>query len=171
MGNKLDAGAPTPRLNLNLLDGGSVDVGGERDGYQLLVVYRGKHCPVCMNYLSQLNDLQDDFKAANTDLVVVSADPTEKASATRDEQGWTFPLAYDLSQEQMRTLGLYISQPRSDAETDRPFAEPGIFLTNPKGELQIVDISNAPWTRPELNALLRGINRLQELNYPIRGTM
>ena len=171
MGSKLDAGAATPRLTLDLVGGGSVDIGGARDGFQLLVVYRGKHCPVCMNYLAGLNDLQGELAAANTELVVVSADPPEKAAANAEEQGWTFPLACDLSQEQMRTLGLYVSQPRSDAETDRPFAEPGLFLTNPQGELQIVDISNAPWVRPALDGVLRGINRIQEMNYPIRGTM
>ena len=171
MGHKLDAGAATPRLTLDLVGGGSADIGGARDGFQLLVVYRGKHCPVCMNYLAGLNQMQDDFAGANTELVVVSADPQEKAAATQAEQGWTFPLAYGLSQEQMRTLGLYVSQPRSDAETDRPFAEPGVFVTNPKGELQIVDTSNAPWVRPELGGILRGVNRIQEVDYPIRGTL
>ena len=33
----------------------------------------------------------------------------------------------------MQALGLYVSTPRSPQETDRPFAEPGLFLINPDG--------------------------------------
>jgi hypothetical protein len=64
--------------------------------------------------------------------------------------GWRFPVAYGLSPDQMRTLGLYISEPRSAQETDRPFAEPGLFVVNPEGKVQIVEISNAPFARPDL---------------------
>jgi len=35
----------------------------------------------------------------------------------------TFPVTYDLSLDQMRALGLYISAPKAQPETDRPFAE------------------------------------------------
>jgi peroxiredoxin len=171
MGTKLDAGKATPKLAVALVGGGNAEIGGARDGYQLAIVYRGKHCPICQGYLNQLNEMQDAFRDANTELLVISADPPEKAQANAEEHGWTFPLACDLSQEQMRALGLYISEPRSDAETDRPFAEPAAFLTNPEGELQVVDISNAPWVRADLNALLRATQRIQETGYPIRGTM
>lgn len=171
MGTKLDAGKATPRLPVTLVGGGSAEIGGVRDGYQLTIVYRGKHCPVCVGYLNQLNEMQDAFREANTQVLVISADPPEKAQANAEEHGWTFPLACDLSQEQMRTLGLYISGPRSDAETDRPFAEPAALLTNPEGNLQVVDISNAPWVRADLNGLLRATKRIQEVGYPIRGTL
>ena len=70
----------------------------------------------------------------------------------------------------MRRLGLYISTPRSEQETDRPFPEPGLFLVNPEGRVQIVDISNAPWARPDLNYILGGIKVIHERNYPVRGT-
>ncbi len=171
MGTKLDAGKPTPRIPVTLTGGGAAEIGGARDGYQLAIVYRGKHCPLCRDYLNQLNDMQDAFAAANTELLVLSADPEEKTRANAEEHGWTFALGHDLSQEQMRTLGLYVSGPRSDAETDRPFAEPAALLTNPAGELQVVDISNAPWVRADLNALLRATKRIQEVDYPIRGTL
>jgi hypothetical protein len=74
--------------------------------------------------------------------------------------------------KQMRgALGLYISEPRSPQETDRPFAEPGLFVINPKGRVQIADISHAPFARPDLSGILNGIKVIQERNYPIRGTL
>ena len=86
-------------------------------------------------------------------------------------EGWRFPVGYGLSMEQMRALGFYISKPRSPQETDRPFAEPGLFVINPEGRVQIADISNAPFARPDLSGILNGIKVIQERNYPIRGTL
>ena len=71
----------------------------------------------------------------------------------------------------MRQLGLYISEPRSPQEANRPFAEPGLFVINPQGKIQVVDISNAPFARPELGGVLKGLKFIQEKQYPIRGTL
>lgn len=65
---------------------------------------------------------------------------------------------------------LYISDPRSPQETDRPFAEPGLFLVNPQGNAQIIDVSNAPFARPDLQMILNGIKTIIEKSYPVRGT-
>lgn len=75
-----------------------------------------------------------------------------------------------MSLAQMRELGLYISDPRSPQETDRPFAEPAIFAINPDGNVQVVDISNAPFSRPDLASLLSGLKFIREKQYPVRGT-
>ena len=104
-------------------------------------------------------------------VAAVSADTKEKAETEAREEGWRFSVGYGLSQDQMRELGLYISEPRSPQETDRPFPEPGLFVTNPEGKIQIVDVSNAPFARPALDAILKGIKFIREKQYPIRGTL
>jgi hypothetical protein len=71
----------------------------------------------------------------------------------------------------MTDLGLYISEPRSEKETDHPFAEPAIFVINEHDQIQILDKSNAPFSRPDLNDLLAGIEFIRENDYPIRGTL
>lgn len=75
------------------------------------MIYRGKHCPICKSYLGTLDKLLDRFKAIGTEVFVASADTKEKAEAETIEQTWRFPVGYGLSQEQMRSLGLYISEP------------------------------------------------------------
>ena len=167
---KLQAGSMLPAIVLPRVGGGELQIGGA-GGWKMLVVYRGKHCPICRTYLKTLGGLLDEFEKAGTDVVVVSADPKEKAEAEAKDEGWRFPVGYDLSQDQMRALGLYISEPRSPQETDRPFPEPALFITNPEGKLQIVDVSNAPFARPELNSILFGLKFVQEKHYPIRGTL
>ena len=167
---KLQAGSILPTISLPKAGGGDLQIGGA-GGWKMLVVYRGKHCPICRTYLKTLDGLLDQFKAAGTEVTAVSADPKEKAETEAADEKWRFPVGYDLSVDQMRTLGLYISEPRSPQETDRPFPEPALFITNPEGKLQIVDVSNAPFARPELNAVLSGLKFVQEKHYPIRGTL
>lgn len=166
---KIAAGATFPAFSVARLGGGEV-APASMEGWRLVVVYRGKHCPLCKPYLKTLDGLIETFAEAGVKVMAVSADPEEKAAADVAEFGWRFPVGFGLSVEQMRTLGLYVSDPRSPQETDRPFAEPGLFLINPQGTVQIVDISNAPFSRPDLAAIARGAKRIQELNYPIRGT-
>ena len=167
---KFQAGAAFPPLSWASTSGGTVDIAGTT-GWRMLAVYRGKHCPLCKKYFKTLDGMIEDFKAAGVSVMAVSADPKEKAEADVGEFGWRFPVGYGLSPEQMRTLGLYISEPRSAQETDRPFAEPGLFVVNPEGRVQIVEISNAPFARPDLAGILGGIKIIQDRNYPVRGTM
>ncbi|MEO6780989.1 MAG: redoxin domain-containing protein [Bradyrhizobium sp.] len=167
---KLAGGSLMPKISVPKVGGGQLTI-GESKGWEMLVVYRGKHCPICKTYLGTLNKLLDQFKATDMEVFSVSADTKEKAEAEAAEEAWRFPVGYGLSQEQMRALGLYISEPRSPQETDRPFPEPGLFVTNPEGRVQIVDISNAPFARPDLGAVLNGIKFVKEKHYPIRGTL
>jgi peroxiredoxin len=167
---KIGAGDQMPRLTVATVAGGDMDIAA-MPGWRMLAVYRGKHCPLCKKYFKTLTGLLGDYAAAGVTVMAVSADPKEKAEADVANEGWTFPVGYGLTIEQMQSLGLYISEPRSPQETDRPFPEPGLFVINPEGRIQIVDISNAPFARPDLATILMGINFAREKGYPIRGTL
>lgn len=166
---KLAAGALFPGISLPNLDGGEITLGGAKDRWTLFIIYRGKHCPRCKKYLNQLNTMLSDWDKAGFDVVVASADTEEKAAADKSKFGWSFELGHSLSMEHMRALGLYISTPLSDAETDRPFSEPAMFGINPDGKAQIISINNAPAVRPDLVELLDGMIFTVENNRPIRG--
>ncbi|MGR5193366.1 peroxiredoxin-like family protein [Vibrio rotiferianus] len=172
--SKFTAGDLFPSISLPTVNGGSIELGqpsGKAD-WRLVVVYRGKHCPLCTRYLNELEALKDQFLQVGVDIVAVSADSEEQVTQHMDKLNVTYPIAYGLTVAQMQTLGLYISEPRSDKETDHLFAEPGLFVVNDQGRVQIIDISNGPFVRPELNVLLSGLAfiRNPENNYPIRGT-
>lgn len=170
MAEKLAAGGKVPAITLDKVGGGKVTLGGPRAGWQLIVVYRGKHCPICKRYLTGLKDLAAGYAEAKTEIVAASADPREKADAFMAEIQPNFPVGYGLAVADMQRLGLYVSNPRSPQETDRPFAEPGLIVVNPQGNAQIVDVSNAPFARPDLGAILNGLKFIQEKGYPVRGT-
>lgn len=141
--------------------------------WKLVVVYRGAHCPLCTRYLGELNDIRQSLLDLGVELVAVSADAQSLATKHIADLNLGFPVGYGLSVEQMQQLGLFVSHPRSTQEAAGPFSEPGLFVINAEGALQVVDISNAPFTRPNLESLLAGIGFVKDPknNYPIRGTL
>ncbi len=93
---KMAAGAAFPAIAVARLGGGEI-APASMEGWRLLVVYRGKHCPLCKPYLTTLDGLIDTFTEAGVQVMAVSADPVEKATADAAEFGWRFPLGYGLS--------------------------------------------------------------------------
>lgn len=168
MSSKFTPGARMPEFTLPKVGGGEISVGG-KGKWQLAIVYRGKHCPICKRYLSGIPDLKADLDELGVDVVAMSADSEDQATEMMAEVGVDVAVGYGLDEARMKELGLYISQPRP-TETDHNFPEPGLFVTNPDGNVQIVDISNAPFSRPPLDGIIRGIRHIQTKDYPIRGT-
>ncbi|MFK7892572.1 MAG: redoxin domain-containing protein [Granulosicoccus sp.] len=171
----MDNAKPAVGLNVGDLkfpvtDGGqSIVMGDSKDRWTMLFVYRGRHCPRCKRFLNKLNEALPAWVEL-MDVVVVSADTQEKALADKEEFGWNFDLCYGLTETQMRSLGLYVSEPLSEAETVGLFSEPGAFGIRPDGTLMLVDISNGPAARPDLNELLDGMKFNIENDRPVRGT-
>ncbi len=170
---KLQAGDPFPTLTVPDAEGTTRDISKPIGGHDwmMVVVYRGRHCPMCTRYLNELEPLVPELAKIGVDVVAVSGDSAEQLAQHRDKLDVTFPLYRSLSVEQMKQLGLYISDPRSPKETDHPFAEPGLFVINERGTLQVVDISNNPFVRPTLETLVSGLRWIRDPanNYPIRG--
>jgi peroxiredoxin len=168
----LFAGQAFPKTNVAQVGGGTLTLGTPKSGndWQLVVVYRGLHCPLCKKYLAQLDGMTEKFNELGVEPVAVSGDPEAKAIAMVEEKTLSLPVGYGLSIEQMAALGLFISDPRSPQETDQPFPEPGLFVINEKGNVQILDVSNAPFARPDLEGVLGGIKFVRANDYPVRGT-
>ena len=81
------------------------------------------------------------------------------------------PLAHSLSEEQAREWGLFLSEARPDSEEPEVFSEPGLFLLKPDRSIHFEVIQSAPFTRPDLDQLLEGIDIIAEKDYPARGTL
>ncbi len=172
--DKLHAGAEF--LVLNAFDDNDelADISkptGDSD-WQLVVIYRGRHCPLCTKFLNALAGYRQRLLDIGIDIAAASADSREQLDEHRERLDVNFPLYYGLTLEQMQDLGLYISVPRSEQETDHNFAEPGLFVINSDGKVQVVDLSNNPFSRPDLEVFVSGLEwiRSPENNYPIRGT-
>ena len=172
--NKLHAGADFPSLPVNGQDDSVVDISkptGDAD-WQMVVVYRGRHCPMCTKFLNSLAGFRQRLLDIGIDIAAVSGDSEEQLEDHLTRLDVNFPLFYGLTLEQMQDLGLYVSVPRSEQETDHNFPEPGLFVINGDGQVQVVDLSNNPFARPDLEIFVSGLEwiRNPDNNYPIRGT-
>jgi len=163
------AGTTLPSFNATRLDGSPMTYNGFNGKWGLLIVYRGKHCGRCKKYLNKLESMQSEWHKAGFDILAVSADTIDKAKSDVEEFGWTFDVTCELSEADMHKLGLYVSDPLTPDETDRRFAEPGVFCIRPDNTVQIAAISNGPSARPDLEELLDGMAFTIEHGKPSRG--
>ncbi len=174
MTHKLVPGTKLPDVSVPQFGGGSLQLNTPSEGkdWRLIVVYRGKHCGVCTLYLQDLKGLVEELGTEGVEVVAVSADTEAKAAVQLEKVQPNFAVGYDLSVDQMKELGLFMSDPRSAQETDAPFSEPGLFVVDKDGIIQLIDLANNPFMRPDLTWFVKGIKfvRNPEHNYPIRGT-
>lgn len=162
--------AQAPDLDLPLIIGGRWSLAEQSpDTFTMIVFYRGLHCPMCKSYLQDLKSKFDDFVSKGFNVVMVSMDDEKKAKTAHQDWGLgDIPMAYDLGQDQAREWGLFISASIKDAEPDL-FSEPGLFWIRPDGRLYLADVSNSPFSRPDLGVLLDKVDFIVEKNYPARG--
>jgi len=60
---KLAAGQPFPNMIVKKFGGGEIDLSAatEPHDWRMVVVYRGKHCPFCTEYLVELRDMKNNL--------------------------------------------------------------------------------------------------------------
>jgi peroxiredoxin len=95
--------------------------------------------------LKEINEAIDKLTAAGIEVVAVSADGIVATKALSERLGGLkFPLATGLSAPQMRTLGLYISEPTNYIEQTFIFAEPAFFFLNGDNTIRYISVANNP---------------------------
>ena len=119
--NKLHAGATFPALLVSNQNQEIVDISkpSAPADWQMVVVYRGRHCPLCTKFLNALAGFRQRLLDIGIDIAAVSADSQAQLREHGSRLEVNFPMHYGLSEQQMQDLGLYISIPRSEQE-DRP---------------------------------------------------
>lgn len=159
-----------PALSLPLVGGGTWSLADQSPrNFTMIIVYRGLHCPVCKSYLGKLNALTDMAAEAGVGVVVASMDPEDRATQAKADWGLdNLDVAYGMTKADVKNWGLYLSTSIKEAENDQ-FAEPGLFWVRPDGRLYLVDISNMPWSRPDVEFLLSKVQFAMDNSYPARG--
>lgn len=166
---------PVPALNVAQTDGSRFVLGavpGER--FDLVVFYRGLHCPICAKYLLELERLAPEFEKRGVQVVAISSDDGERAHAMANKlKTGTLKIGYGLSLKSARQWGLYISASRGKTsigiEEPALFSEPGVFLVRPDGTLYYGAVQTMPFARPQFQDLLGAIDFAIANDYPARG--
>lgn len=139
------------------------------ENFIMIVFYRGLHCPICRNYLRDLDRKIGEFLSRDVEVIAASSDSQQRAQTTQRE--WelqSLNVGYGLTIPKAREWGLYISRGIKDGEPPE-FAEPGLFLVKPDGTLYAAAINTMPFARPSFNDVLGAIDFVIQHNYPARG--
>ncbi len=166
---------PVPSLDVETLDGTTWSLAEAKpDNFTMIVFYRGLHCPICSNYMRDLDRKIGDFAKRGVQVIAISTDDGERARATPEQWGFeNIPIGYGISIEKAREWGLYISSSRgkTSAGIEEPplFTEPGVFLVRPNGELYAALTGSMPFARPHFSEILKALQFIIEKDYPGRG--
>lgn len=166
---------PVPAVNLPTTDGERFVLGAKPgETFDLLVFYRGLHCPLCAKYLLELERLAPEFASRGVQVVAISSDSAERGKAMAEKvKASGVKFAYGLSLRSAREWGLYISISRGTTsigiEEPELFSEPGVFIVRPDGTLYYGAVQTMPFARPPFQDLLGAIDFAVAKDYPARG--
>ena len=166
---------PVPGLNVPLASGGRFVLGASPgEQFDLLVFYRGLHCPLCTKYLLELERLAPEFASRGVQVVAISSDTEERGRQMAQKvSAKAVKFAYGLGLRSARQWGLYVSTSRGKTsigiEEPALFSEPGVFLVRPDGTLYYGSVQTMPFARPPFQDLLGAIDFAISKDYPARG--
>jgi peroxiredoxin len=162
---------PVPALDVALVGGGRWVLAEQQpDRFSLIVFYRGYHCPLCRDYVTQLDSLTDELAEVGvTSVVAVSGDEEWRARRAVEEWGISrLPVGYGHSLESMREWGLFVSKAIKEGQPNE-FGEPGLFIVRPDGTLYASVVGTMPFMRPHLDDVVETVRWVNKNNYPARG--
>ncbi len=99
---------------------------------------------MCIGTLQEVNSKIAALREAGIEVVAVSADKEDVASALVGELSLSFPVVYGLEEDVMHELGLYVSDPTNYIAQSHRFAEPGYFFLTSTSKIQYVSIASHP---------------------------
>ncbi len=166
---------PVPALNVPLTNGERYVLGAKPGAsFDLVVFYRGLHCPICAKYLLELERLAPDFASRGVAVVAISSDDADRAQQMAAKvNAVAVRFGHSLSLRSAREWGLYISASRGKTsigiEEPALFSEPGVFIVRPDGTLYYGAVQTMPFARPQFQDLIGAIDFAVSKDYPARG--
>lgn len=165
-------GKPLPALSARLVTGGDWTLAGEKaEKLVLLAFYRGAFCPICRVWLGDLERLVPEFEKRGVTTIALTCDPLEAAKKSSADWGLKrLRVGAELDVEAARAAGLYVSagrgaNPQGIVEP-RLFAEPGLMLVKPGGELYAAWVQSTPYARVHVAEILTAVDNFVAKNIP-----
>ena len=168
---------PAPALSVETLAHGRFDLQAAKpERFTLVCFYRGLHCPICANYLKELERLTPEFAARGVETIAISGDGAERAGEMAAKIGANaLRIGYGLALTKAREWGLYISSSRGKTsigiEEPALFSEPGVFLIRPDGSIYYLSVQSMPFVRPNFAEMVAALDFVIKHDYPARGEL
>lgn len=164
-----------PSLDIPLVSGKRFVLGtAPAERFDMLLFYRGLHCPICAKYLAEFEGLSSEFASRGVEIIAISTDVEERAKKMAEKINASgIKVAYELSLQDARHWGLYISKSLGTTpvgvEEPKLFSEPAVYLIKPDGTLYYAAVQTMPFARPSPQDLLAAVDYAIKKDYPARG--
>ena len=110
-----------------------------------------------------MNASLQSLKDAGIEVVAVSADPVDTSASFITSEKLDLQVACNLTEEAMRELGLYVSDPKNYQPQKHRFSEPGYFFLTRENIIKYICVSSHPMGgRVNVAALLAGVKWSEE---------
>ena len=165
----------TPNIEVDTLSHGGFNLGNDNaENFTLVAFYRGLHCPICANYLKELERLVPEFEKRGVKTIAISADGKERAQEMADKVGASsLRIGHGLPLSVAKAWGLFISTSRGKTsigiEEPALFSEPGVFLVRPDQTLYYASVQTMPFVRPVFKEMVQALDFVIANDYPARG--
>lgn len=164
-----------PELIIETLDHGRFNLAAEKpERLTLVCFYRGLHCPICANYLKELERLTPAFAQRGVETIAISSDGEVRARQMAEKiAAKNLRVGYGLELRAAREWGLYISASRGKSSIDiqepPKFSEPGVFLIEPDQTIYYLSVQSMPFVRPNFGEMVQAVDYIIKNDYPARG--
>lgn len=165
----------SPEIKVDTLSHGAFNLATEKpERLTLVCFYRGLHCPICANYLKELERQTPAFHEKGVGTIAISSDAMDRAQLMAEKiSASSLRIGYGLSLAKAREWGLYISASRGKTsigiEEPALFSEPGIFLIKPDRTIFYLSVQSMPFVRPNFAEMLQALDFIIKHDYPARG--
>ena len=164
-----------PALSVPTVGGGQWTLSEQRpENFTMVVFYRGLHCPICGNYLKDLQRRLGEFEKQGVKVFVLSSDSEGRARQAKEDWGLDqLEIGYGLDLDVARQWGLYVSAGigKTSIGIEEPalFSEPALYLVRPDGTLYFGTVQTMPFARPNFGDIAKALEFVLAKNYPGRG--
>jgi alkyl hydroperoxide reductase subunit AhpC len=164
-----------PTLAVETLDHGHFNLAAENPSRMTLICfYRGFHCPICSNYLKELDRLAPAFAERGVTTIAISSDTEDRARRMFQKIGSAhLRIGFGLELRDAREWGLYISASRGESSIGivEPalFSEPGVFLVKPDQSIYYLAVQSMAFGRPNFLEIIQAVDFVIKNDYPARG--
>jgi len=164
-----------PELAVSTLSHGAFDLATDQPQRMTLVCfYRGLHCPICANYLKELERLTPAFLERGVKTIAISSDDESRAKLMAEKIGaGQLRIGFGLALHEARRWGLYVSASRGKTsigiEEPPLFSEPGVFLVRPDLSIYYLSVQSMPFVRPNFGEMVQALDFIIKNDYPARG--
>jgi len=165
----------TPDIEVATLSHAGFNLASDNaERFTLVAFYRGLHCPICTNYLKELERLTPEFEERGVKTIAISSDGKDRAQDMADKIGASnLRIGYGLPLSVAKEWGLFISTSRGKTsigiEEPELFSEPGVFLVRSDQTLYYASVQTMPFVRPVFKEMVQALDFVIANDYPARG--